>query len=273
MALTASGLVASAAATPEPAAALTASRAAVTVTITATSKHAKITGDVLVAFKGRKGTNVATISGTVSDATAGEVARLYAQPFPFKSKPVPLPGKKQTLSGRATQSYKFTARPSVATRYTVRVLPGSATTSPAAAASRLRIVYVITNQVATGGVKCGRPVCHESLRVTTRLPASAYKTEADKKWHFYLGVNLNRIREPGPPKYLVLKSATISKARKISATEFERTITFSFRIGDDGYNWLADYCSRNTESTDGINLPGHHKCGVREIRNSTRYLG
>jgi hypothetical protein len=271
VAVTLSGLVAATAATAGPAAAQTASNASVAVSISVSSSLPVITHDVLVQFKGRKGTSAATVSGTVSGATAGEVAALYAQPFPFKSNAAPVPGKRLSLNGSSAQSYSFTVHPTLATRYTVHVLPGSSTAS-ATAVSRVRIVYVVTNQDLTGAKKCGRPVCHETLRVTTRLPESAYKTEAGKKWYFYFGLRFSATGIPAP-KVLFLKHVKISKARKVSATEFERTISFSFRIGNHGYHWLPAYCSKDTESKDGINLPGHHNCGVKKIRSTTIYLG
>jgi hypothetical protein len=271
VALAASGLVAATVATADPAVAQTASRASVAVSISVSSKNPVITKDVLVVFKGAKGTSAATVSGSVSGATAGEVAALYAQPFPFTSKPARLPGDTVSLTGGGSQSYKFTTHPSLATRYTVRVLASSTSTS-ATAQSRVRIVYVVTNQSLAGAKLCGRPVCHEHLRITTRLPASAYKTEAGKKWYFYFGLKLSATGKPAP-KFLFLKHAKISKARKISSTAFERTISFSFRIGNDGYHWLPAFCSKDTESKDGINLPGHHSCGVKKIRSTTVYLG
>jgi hypothetical protein len=272
VAVTASALAATTAATADPAVAQAASPASVAITISVSSKNPVITRDVLVAFQGTNGKNAATISGTVSGAARGEVAALYAQPFPFNKAPAPLRGKRATLHGSSAQHYSFTARPSVATRYTVRVVPASSGSS-ATGVSRERTVYVVTNQNLTGATVCSRPVCHESLQITTQLPASAYKTEAGKKWFFYFGLRLSRTGQPGPPKVLSLKRATISKAKRISATEFERTISFSFRIGNDGYNWLPNFCSKDTESKDGINLPGHHGCGVKRIRSSTIYLG
>lgn len=266
VAVTACGLTAATAAAAGPAVA--ARQAGPTVSISVSSNAGKITGDVFVAFQAGK-YSTATISGTVSGATAGEVAALYAQPF--KGKAAPVPGETVALTGAASQTYRFTNKPSIATSYTVEVLPSSTSTTPVAG-SAAKTVYVVTNQSTKGGSVCSRPVCHESFRVTTRLPASAYTKEAGKKWYFYLGVKFSATGRP-LPKFMYLTKATITKARKVSATAFERTITFSFRIGNNGYHFLFAFCSKDTESTDGVNLPGHHGCGVKRISRTVRYLG
>ena len=52
-----------------------------------------------------------------------------------------------------------------------------------------------------------------------------------------------------------------------------RLITFSFRIGNDAYDWDWDACSKDTEAEDGIGLPGHHGCGDERILDSAPYVG
>jgi len=49
--------------------------------------------------------------------------------------------------------------------------------------------------------------------------------------------------------------------------------TWSFRIGNNGYNFLQHICTKDTESKDGIGLPGHHHCGTRSFSTKTVYLG
>lgn len=258
--------------TAAPAMAQPTARASVGVTIGAHSRLPVVTHDVFVTFQ-NKSFSAATISGAVTGATAGEVAALYARPFPYTAKPAPVSGHTVTLTGAASQKYSFKVRPSVATRYTVRVWPSSTVQSPAVDVSKTVVVYVVTTQVVTHVTSCGRPVCHQSIRVTTRLPASAYRTEVRKRWFFYFGLKLAAHAEPGPPKTLTLKAIKISKPRKVSATRFERTLSFSFRIGSHAYHWLADFCSKDTESKDGIGLPGSHHCGVKRISSRTVYLG
>jgi len=260
------GLAAATAATAGPA---LATQAAPSVSIKVSSPIGKITNDVLVAFEDGK-YSVATIGGSVSGATSGEVAELYAQPF--KSKSAPVSGETTTLTGAASQTYSFTATPSVATKYTVKVFPSSTSTT-AVATSAAKIVYVVTNYTFTDKFKCPRPSCHETIHLTTEVPASARRAEAAKKLYFYLGLKLSATGIPGYPKTLELTKATISKATKVSATAFKRTITFSFRIGDDGARWKFAWCSKDTESKDGVGLPGRHGCGDKKISAKIRYLG
>lgn len=268
IAATVCGLTAATAATAGSA---LATQAAPSVSINVTSLIPKVTHDLYVVFENGK-YSAATISGSVSGATSGEVAVLYAQPF--KSKSAPVPGATVTLTGSASQTYSFSEKPSVATKYTVKVFPSS-TSATAVAKSATDIVYVITRQaLAHNKVSCPRPLCHETIRITTRLPASAYKKEAGKKLYFYLGVRLSASGNPGIPKTLKLTSATISRATKISATEFSRTVSFSFRIGPtDAASWEFAWCTKNTESKDGINLPGHHGCGDKKISSRITFLG
>lgn len=247
------------------------------ITISATTPLPVITHDVFVVYKDSyKSYDQATISGSVTDpdATADEVAVLYAQPFPYKTAPAPIAGQSVAVPASTTPTaYSFAAKPTVATKFTVEVLSSSSATTPLAT-SAVNVVYVVTSQSVSGPKTCRRPVCHETARVVTLLPRSAYKIESHKKWYFYFDLKLSRIGEPKPPKYLYLsKIAAISKVTRISPTEFKRTISFSFRIGNDGYYWLWNFCSKDTESRDGINLRGSHSCGAKKIRSSIPYLG
>jgi hypothetical protein len=266
IAATVCGLTAATAATAGPA---LATQAAPSVSINVTGAGT-ITHDVIVAFQDGK-FSTATISGSVSGATSGEVAALYTQAFPFKSKPAPS-GKTVALTGTASQSYRFTEKPTVATRYTVRVLPSSSSSS-AVATSAAKTVYVVTNKGLHSHFKCSPSVCHETARITIKLPASAYKTEASKKVYFYLGVKLSATGTPGKVTSLKLTTATISKASKVSATEFEHTISFSVRVNGEAAAWEFAWCTKDTEAKDGINLPGHHGCGDKKINAKIIYLG
>ena len=77
------------------------------------------------------------------------------------------------------------------------------------------------------------------------------------------------------PRWLYLDGgdASVSGARRISANEFEITVTYSFTIGDDGYYFEWNTCTKDTLSADGLGLPGSHGCGARRIRGNVNYLG
>ena len=249
-----------------------------TVTISAQSAFRPITDDVFVVYKDtHKGTNLrydqVDVSGSVSQSTAGQVAALFAQPFPYKATPKMVAGQSVTLPTSTTPvSYKFKATPTIATKYTVEVLPSSTTSSPVVATSPATPVYVVTFQTARLST-CSRPVCHETLTVYTHLPNSAYKSESTKKSYFYFGLRLSKTGTPSFPRWLYLKKASISKARRVSSTEFKTTIKWAFRVGNDGYAYAINFCSKNSESKDGINLPGSHSCGAHRISTSAVYVG
>jgi hypothetical protein len=60
-----------------------------TITIAATSKIKPVTGDVYVVFHGGTSSS-AVIRGAISVTASGEVARLYAQRFPYTKPAKPI---------------------------------------------------------------------------------------------------------------------------------------------------------------------------------------
>lgn len=244
-----------------------------TITIKATSAIPVVTHDVLVQYHNSRLDKV-TISGTISATASGDVAQLYAQSFPFNKAARPVPGQDEAFSASTSPvAYTFTAVPNLATRYSVRLF-ASSTATTALASSAVKNVYVTSNQPFYGLRSCTRPVCHETVRIYTYIPASTYKTESAKRWFFYFGLRLSPTVEPPPPTWIYLDGkASISKVKRISAREFERTISFSFTINNDGFHYVFAYCSKDTEARDGLNLPGHHGCGAKRVRSNVFYLG
>ncbi len=252
-----------------PAVASAAAGSAVTLTIGATSRFKPVTGDVFVAFDARSYSK-AQIQGTISGAASGDVARLFAQQFPYSTAAAPIGS--ETLTGPAA-SYSFAVRPTLATRYQVELFTSASATTPQASSATVT-VYVSSIATASGVKQCARPVCREKVLIEVVVPASTLKDEISKTLYFYLGVNLAARKIPPVPKWLTLDThATISKPKKIGARRFERTISFSFRIGNDAYHWIWDVCTKDTEAKDGLGLPGHHGCGAKRVRSSVEYLG
>jgi hypothetical protein len=238
------------------------------VTITATSSLKPVTGDVFVVFTAGK-FSTAQIHGLFSGAR-GEVIRLLAQPFPFKTAPV---SAGSVTLNRATGSYSFTVTPTLATRYRVALYQNSTSTT-ALAASTLKTVYVSNLMTASRLRSCSRPVCHQSVRVEEVVPASTLRDEISKHWYFYFGLNLSATGTPRPPGFATLDThATISAPVAGGARRFTRTIIWSFRIGRDGYSFIWTACSKDTEATDGLGLPGHHGCGNPRVSARAAYLG
>ena len=244
-----------------------------TITVAATSSIPPVTGDVFVVFQGGK-YGSARIHGTITGATAGEVATLYAQRFPYTTAAKPVSSITLGATGTATP-YSFTVTPTLATRYRVELFAGKSAATPSATSS-MQSVYVVTGGYVTGGKSCGRPVCHETLHIYTIVPSSALGVEMSHPWYPYFGINLTTGASiPPPPRWLYLNAGhgSASGARRISAGEFENTLTFSFTIGNDAYNWAWTACVKDTVSRDGLGLPGSHGCGAPRVLRTASYLG
>jgi len=238
-----------------------------TVTIAAKSLFRPVTGDVFVVFNAGRFAN-AQIHVSISGAARGDVATLFAQPFPFKS-PLAHAGS-VTLTG-STLSHSFTVTPTLATRYRVKVFTKA---SALAATSAVSTVFVANKQTVSGLKACLRPVCRQKISVQEQVPASTLRTEISKRWFFYFGLNLTTTGTPPPPKVLTLDThATISPSTRTGARTFVRTISWSFRIGNDGFFFNFIFCNRDTEATDGLGLPGHHGCGAPRVSAAVEYLG
>ena len=99
-------------------------------------------GDVWTVYQDAK-RSTARVYGSLRGVSRGETARLYAQPFPFRSAPSAVgPAVALHPAGRAkTASYSFQVTPAQATRYHVEVFPGRFASSPLAR-SAVTTIYV-----------------------------------------------------------------------------------------------------------------------------------
>lgn len=245
--------------------------AAPTITIAATTKFKPVTGDYLV-IDHLSAYDSAKLHGTITHAVVGEVAALYAQQFPFKEPAVRI----GSLRLRAAKTaYSFTVTPVLATHYAVRVFATGSATAVPLAVSRTQGLYVTTDQSTNAPQKCSRPVCHEVFHIDTYVPDSALSVEMGKHLDAYFGISLGSAGIPAKPKWLYLNAghAKVTKSRRISAGEYENTLSFSFTVGDRSYSFLPNFCTRDTESKDGLGLPGYHDCGASRIPSDLDYLG
>jgi len=247
-------------------------RPPVAVPISVKSAEAAVSGDVYVVYHGSKLAN-ARVYGTIRKAASGEVAQLYAQPFPYHHAPAQV-GSVILHPAGTTASYEFQVSPALATRYRVELLPSSTASAPLGT-SAMATIYVVIGRASEYTQTCGRPVCHESLFTDNYVPPSALQAEMAKPWYAYFGVNLSSGKEPPPPQWLTLGAGSghFTAAHRIAADEFSETVTFSFRIGNDAYHWEWTTCSKDTEAADGIGLPGQHGCGAERVLSSAPYLG
>lgn len=262
--------------------AVTAAQAAApAITIAAASKIGPVTGYVVVEYRGGKFAS-AKIHGTITGATAGEIATLYAQPFPYAKAPAPV--RSATISTAGPAAYSFTVTPTLATRYQVKLSVRKSAPSPLAT-SRVQTVYVTEGATFTGSGLCAQPgpptapVCRVTYRVFLVVPSSALRVEMSKRLYTYFGLRFGPPAGPTPPSpvWLYLNSGhpSLAGAQRISAHEFERTLTFSFTIGTGNHSWSWTWlvCLKDTLPQDGLGLPGHHGCGSSRIRPTVTYLG
>jgi hypothetical protein len=243
-----------------------------TISIAAKSQLPTVTGDVSVVFHGGSPLAAAQLSGKITSAASGDVARLLAQPFPYHVAPVRV--QSLTLSATGTDSYKFTVRPQIATRYTVELL-GSAASTAVLATSRRQPIYLQEGGTTSAPKKCRHPVCTQVIRLRLVMPASAVKRESAKRWYVYVGVHTGQAGHvPSIPKSLKLDTkAIVAKADRVSADTYKTSLKFSFRIGRAGFRWVWTACTKDTEAKDGFALPGRHSCGNKKISSKVVYLG
>jgi hypothetical protein len=127
-----------------------------------------------------------------------------------------------------------------------------------------------TNCNTTGN----RPVCHQIYELGFYAPARVLSREGHKHRYTYFGLALSPSKEPPPPKVLKLvKDFSYGSLVKVSSSEYKVSLHFSFEVGTDGYYFAFDVCTKNTESVDGIGLPGHHGCGGNQVSFNSKYLG
>jgi hypothetical protein len=257
----AGGLIAASGAIPAEAA----SAVGYGITIAAKVKHAPITNDKFVLYKGTHGYGSATIHGQISGATAGDIVTLQAKPFGAAHfAPV---GTATLTTG--SQPYSFTVKPIVATAYEAQVTTGTHVD----ATSATQTVYVLlTARYTSSPPTCSPTKCTVSLKAYVNVPASAYKTESAKHTYLYVAIG-----HPQLPKVLTLTTnGKVSRARKIKASEFELSLTWYIKSRNGGLPQFAiNFCEKDTESRDGMSLPGHHGCGDRtvSVKQANIYLG
>lgn len=240
--------------------------AASTITINATSNYpgatnGKVDGYTLVIYKSTKYYS-AKISGTATTTASGDTATLMGERFgatTYSQVDTPV-----TLTTIGTAAFSFRVAPSLATKYEV-VISGTDTGT-----STPVTVYVAGGGRIAGTTKrCTRTSCTFSYRQYAEMPASAYKTEAAKTWYRYLRVTYTKAL----PKYMYrTTNGSITRPRKVNSGEFELSVTFHIALHGSTY-WYYAACSKDTESRDGLGLPGSHGCGSSRVRLTTPYLG
>lgn len=234
--------------------------------IAAKSALPPVSGDVWVKYQGGAAAQ-AELSGVITGAARGYVARLYAQPFPYTAKPAPVASAILHPKDRKAP-YAFPVTPALATRYQVMVFP-TRTARRSLASSPATTVYVALNVSHGPSRSCTRPTCHETFTLTVFAPPPALGTEISKRWYTYFGLSLSKSAKPPPgPSVLELGGGgpRVSAPRRVAADEFAVSVAFTFSIGKKGGNtWFWAACTPESEAVDGVGLPGHHGCGDTTI--------
>jgi hypothetical protein len=242
------------------------------VTIGTTSTFVPVTGDTLVRYRAPFPADTAHVNGSVTGIPAtvtSVVVTLLKKPFgatTFISTGL----RANLLPTNGTATYTFPVRPAVATSYEVAVSP---TAASAALTSGPQTVYVIPD-VTVAGLKCARPSCSGQLVITAQFPPSAFGTESPKKLNVYQGFREAADRTPAEPDALSLAGPAQTVARDATKFTVQYTYRYGFNIGRaNGYQWKINYCTQDTETRDGIGLPGDHGCGNKKVSTDAPYLG
>ena len=245
------------------------------VTIHAVSALPPATGDVYVRYQSGQDAH-AQISGTIQPAASREVARLYAQPFPYTSGPAPVASVPLNPAG-GTADYTFTVTPALATRYQVELFRSSTAATPLGR-SASQMLYVASDITATvtSGDSCSPPTCQAAFTETVLVPSSALQAELAKQWFWYFAVNLAATSQAPRPTLLRLGADDPIRTApaRVSADEFKISATFTFDYSaGSSWHWAAHGCTKDIEAQDGIGLPGSHGCGNATIPSPDPYLG
>jgi hypothetical protein len=269
----AGGLVAGLVAIP----AAQASSAASIISIKATSPsfpglkakdHGLVDGHALVIYKIAT-VNTAIVSGTVTTSATNDTAQLMAESFGKKTysdvgSPQPLITVNST-----TARFSFSVTPSLATHYEVQ-LAGTDTEL----SSAVTVYVTLAQSASTPAVSCTSARCVETVKVTVRVPASAYKTESRKHVYMYLAIGHLRGKKAILPKDYTLSTASrASKARRKNSGEFVETLKFIIPHPTARTVWEPNACTKDAVTKDGLGLPGHHGCGNKHIARSAIYIG
>jgi len=245
-----------------------------TVPIAAASSTS-VTGDAVVYYN-LAGYAQATISGTIKDAAAGQVVRLYARQFPYTGAPV--------LAGTATLSpaggaarYSFKVTPTLATRYQAELFSGPAAATPVGESAATTVYVAPGSPYVHVSCSIDNPVCSIKVAETFYVPAALVAKEMAKHWYVYFGVNI----QPGatmPPLPSTLQlggsGITIGNPQRTGSNSFTLTVSYQYNRGTDASNAEWWPCTPDTEAQDGLGLPGSHGCGTKTaIPASTQYLG
>jgi hypothetical protein len=222
-------------------------RGTTTISIAVTTSNQPLGGLTYTAYG-----SPATVTGTVDGAQPGTAVLLQVNTFPFTGNWATA-GEAATAGGGA---YTFSAKPSLATQY--RVALASDPTSMSATAT----VYVTPRETAINP-PCTRHVSFCTLHLGAELfyPPTTAAREGAKLQYAYLGVGYGS--PSGHAARITLRET--AHQQRVGPDHFRVRVAMSFATPGAAYHYNWVICARDTETADGLGLPGHHHCGDRTI--------
>jgi hypothetical protein len=244
------------------------------VVASVSSAFAPLDGNVFVTYQDGADSSAA-VSGQVTHAVSGQVARLYAQQFPFTSPPA-LAGSAALATAGTTARYSFQVTPTLATRYTVEVFRDSTATTPLAT-SATSTVYVAQHKGNNSTITCSGSQCRINDTATVLIPASALSTQIAKHVYTYFGISYAASGKASQPASLQLGAGdpVVGTPQQVSSDEYQFTLTFSFSRNNGSYAFTWHNCTVSVEAQDGVGLPGggDYGCSSPTIPQTESYLG
>jgi hypothetical protein len=214
----------------------------------------------------------ATLSGTIANATASEVIRLYASQFPFSGTPSTVGSDRLTPAG-GKASYSFKVSPALATRYQVKLFASSSASTPIGT-SAVSTIYVIPESSLTGSGCDVAPTCTLRVTYTFYMPPSVLASEMAKRVYSYFAVTYGPAgTSPAAPKSMTLNAgnAVVGAPVRVSADSFTVTQAVSFAFNNGAATPRFTICQRDTEAQDGLGLPGSRGCGSPSVPGNQEY--
>jgi eukaryotic-like serine/threonine-protein kinase len=243
------------------------SAAVASIPATLASDTQPVNGNVYVTYGSNVGAaGSARITGDIPGATAGEVAQLYAQQFPFTGPPVLV--QSDALSpARGSAAYVFSLDPTLATRYQVKLARSSAAAVPLAV-SAPETVYVMGYAMSAyeNATPCtAGTACPWKVEFTVHVPASAIQAEMTKQKYLYMGTNNHVSAYP----QWKLATGAASQPQRVADDEYQVTLSYTVSHGE-----FATYafCTMANEAQDGFGLPGPSPCGAAVLPETDLYV-
>jgi hypothetical protein len=250
-----------------------------TIPITLTGIFAQANGNTYTLYAPAGATQGPIIDGKVQGGASGEVARLYAQRFPYTSPPAPVASFPLNPVGGMAE-YSFTLPLTLATRYQVKVMQNAAAVAPLAS-SAVKTAYIIDNyryyysdgHQAFSSPSCtGLPVvCTDTIAITVYAPPSALQTEMSEPKYLYLGYAGTQPGAGNPMSLRLDPAAVISAPVRVADNAYQVTVSYTVNVKADGPNVYPGFCAKQAEGRDGVGLPVPSACGAARLSGADTY--